>query len=150
MAAPLSDRTITHIGLIVKDIEASLDAWVKATGVERPQVSMTGTQEETHATYKGKPTSARAKLAFMNFGSVRVELIEPVGKPSSWGDFLKRKGEGVQHFGITVKDANKDAAEFAKLGMNIIHHGEFPGGSYTYLDTEKQLGVILELIQTGG
>ncbi len=145
---PLSSNAISHVGMIVRNIDRSLANWSKLMGIETPPVHMTDPLEKTNARYRGEPTEARAKLAFMKLGNVMVELIEPVGGPSTWKEFLDKKGEGVHHFGITVKNANLDADRLAAAGMVIIQRGEFTGGSYTYVDSEKQLGVILELIES--
>jgi methylmalonyl-CoA/ethylmalonyl-CoA epimerase len=144
----LSSNAISHIGLIVRDIERSADRWAKLLGVERPKAHMTDPLEKTNARFRGEPTQAQAKLAFLPMGDIKVELIEPVGGPSTWKEFLDRKGEGIHHIGVNVKDSQRDAELFATRGMGIIQRGEFTGGCYTYLDTEQMLGITLELIES--
>ncbi len=143
----LSSSEITHIGLVVRDIERSSDRWAKLLGIERPAAHLTDPLEKTNARFRGEPTQARAKLAFFPMGSIKIELIEPVGGPSTWKEFLDRKGEGIHHIGLNVKDSQRDAELFAAKGMGIVQRGEFTGGCYTYLDTEQMLGISLELIE---
>ena len=42
--------------------------------------------------FQGKPTATRARLAVFDLGQVVLEITEPDDKPSSWKDFLDKKG----------------------------------------------------------
>src|SRR4028119_2256140 len=78
----------TQIGIIVQDVEATARAWAALLGVPAPEIRTTDTVEVTHTEYAGQPTPARAKLAFLPLGQVTLELIEPLGEPSTWHDQL--------------------------------------------------------------
>ena len=81
---PLGSTTVCQIGFIVRDIEASIAAYADLLGVEPPGWSLTDPEETAHTRYHGQPSTARAKLAFFDLGSLSLELIEPVGAPSTW------------------------------------------------------------------
>ena len=89
----LGTTTVTQIGLVVKDIEKSIDAYSSVLGLPRPAVTITDVYEKAQTNYRGHPTPARAKLAFFNLGQVTLELIEPVGEPSTWKEVLEKNGE---------------------------------------------------------
>src|SRR5512141_3037256 len=76
-------RVITQIGIVVRDVEAKARAWSELFGLPMPTISETGAHEVTHAEYRGAATHARAKLAFFRFENITIELIEPVGAPST-------------------------------------------------------------------
>jgi len=42
-------------------------------------------------------------------GSLSLELIEPVGGPSTWREFLDTRGEGVHHIAFHVPDTEAEA-----------------------------------------
>jgi catechol 2,3-dioxygenase-like lactoylglutathione lyase family enzyme len=140
-------QTFCQVALVVKDIEATAKKYADLFGVEVPEVRMTGTQEETNARYRGEPTPARAKLAFFDLGTVNMELIEPVGRPSTWNDFLEKHGEGVHHLAFRFKDNDRVIKIMGDQGCPVEHQGEYPGGRFTYLDTEKDYKVVLELLE---
>ena len=50
--------------------------------------------------------------------------------------------------GFFVKDIEKELARLEKEGIKVLESGKVLGTvKFAYLDTEKTLGVILELIQ---
>ena len=148
MSEGLGTDVVTQVGLIVRDIEKSVDAYVDVFGLkQRPGVSMTDTVDTAHTRYMGQPSEARAKLAFIDMGQVTIELIQPVGGPSTWKDFLDAHGEGVHHIAFMVKGTDQVLAYLAGKGMPLIQRGDYTGGQYSYVDTAPRLGVILELLE---
>jgi len=147
---PLATRNMVHIAVVVRDVEKTAKAWGKLFDVEVPKSSLTDPPEKAHTRYHGKPTKARAKLIFLKLDNLRVELIEPVGGPSTWMEFLKTNGEGVHHIAFAVKGTDKYVAMLAKKGMPLVQRGEwtaYTGGCYTYFDSVQKLGVALELLE---
>lgn len=141
-----SDR-ITQIGVVVKDIEKSSRAYAELLGVDVPKWELTDPVEKSHTEYHGKPSKAQAKLAFFQVGNTVIELIEPVGGPSTWQEFLDTKGEGVHHIAFEVKGMEKRIAGLKAIGIPLIQRGDYTGGCYSYLDGGPKLGVILELLE---
>jgi hypothetical protein len=63
-------------------------------------------------------------------------------------DFLKEKGEGLQHIDFDVKDLTKAEKEAEKLGLKVIQGMKKEDGSgFAHLDSDRIGGVMLELIQ---
>lgn len=86
------------------------------------------------------------KIALANMGSIQLELIQPLSA-SIYTEFLNERGEGIHHIGCFVDNLNEAVAMVKKQGISVIQSGNFPGGGYAYLDTEKTLAAICELIQ---
>jgi len=143
----LGTNVICQVGLIVRDVERSAEAYSRILGLPKPQIVVTDPQEVAHTRFRGKPTDARAKLAFFDMGQVSLELIEPIGGPSTWREFLDEKGEGVHHIAFIVKDTDQVVQYLAGHGIEVVQQGDYTGGRYTYVDSTAALGVILELLE---
>ncbi len=143
----LGTDIVTQIGLVVRDIDQKIEAFSQVLGAEKPQVIITAGETEAHTRYCGEPSQARAKLAFFNLGQVSLELIEPIGGPSTWKDFLDLKGEGVHHIAFQVKGTQQVVKFLESHAIEEVQRGDYTGGRYTYMDGSAQLGVILELLE---
>jgi hypothetical protein len=143
----LGSNVITQIGIVVKDIEKSSEDYAKFFGVGKPSIHLTDTVEKAHTEYRGEPTTAQAKLAFFKFKNITVELIEPVGGPSTWQEFLDTKGEGVHHIAFNVRGSKEKIEAMAGQGMSLVQAGDTGGGGrYSYVDATDALKVIIELL----
>ncbi|MGL4610364.1 MAG: VOC family protein [Trueperaceae bacterium] len=104
---------------------------------------ITDTLDKTQTRYKGEATTAtaRAKLAFFPMGQVTLELIEPIGEPSTWHDQLKNHGPSLHHIAVEIQGMQQRIATLSKHGLELVQTGEYTGGRYTYFDgTEKSWG----------
>ncbi|MFH1008543.1 MAG: VOC family protein [Candidatus Latescibacterota bacterium] len=140
-------RLVCQIGVVVRDIERSAKAYADLFGEGLPDWFMTGPEEEAHTRYRDLPSDGRAKLAFFQLGALSLELIEPVGGPSTWQEFLQTEGEGVHHIAFQIKDMDGQVAILGKKGMPLVQSGDYTGGCYAYIDSVPQLGVMLELLE---
>ena len=143
----LGSREICQIALVVRDIEKSAKAYADLFGVDVPDWFLTDPEDKSHTRYLGQPTKARAKLVFFQLGSLSLELIEPVGGPSTWQEFLEAHGEGVHHIAFQIKGMDEQVAILGKKGMPAAQRGDYTGGCYAYINSAPQLGVILELLE---
>jgi methylmalonyl-CoA/ethylmalonyl-CoA epimerase len=143
----ISTLTVTQVGLVVRDIGKTARAFADVFGVPVPPVNLTDGVDIAHTEYKGQPSEARAKLSFFNFGQVTIELIEPIGQPSTWQDFLDEHGEGVHHIAFEIKGMDKQITYLTGKGVPLIQRGDYTGGRYAYTDGVPQLGVVLELLE---
>ena len=143
----LGTTTITQIGLVVRDIEAKARAWAEVLGLPVPEIMITDTYDRAQTEYKGNPSHARAKLAFFNLGQVDLELIEPIGEPSTWQDQLDEHGDSLHHIAFEIKGMPDKVAYLEAKGLPLVQRGEYPGGRYAYVNGTVQLGTILELLE---
>ncbi len=143
----LGTTTITQVGIIVKDIEARARAWADILGLPMPEIKVTDTVDIAQTEYQGQPSTARAKLAFFHMGQVDVELIEPIGEPSTWRDQLEQHGDSLHHIAFKIKGMKEKLAYLDSKGIPLVQRGEYTGGRYAYVDSTAQLGGILELLE---
>lgn len=147
----LGDKVICQVCLIVDDVEQYAKKYCEIFGLEMPkEYHVTAGHELTEATYYGAPTDARAKIVSWEFGQVQFELLQPIGGPSAWKDFLDQHGSGFHHIAFQVQGSDDVAASFVQHGFPVSQQGLFTGlprGMYTYLDTESELGTTVELLE---
>ena len=135
-----------HACVVVSDINAAMAAYQSLLGAERPRLKQTGAPEDARVVYRGEPTPARAWQAFFDLNGVRMELLQPDENPSTWRDFLDRNGSCFHHIAYDVDDMDAAISLFRDLGAEVLQIGHYNGGMYVYIDTEKLLGVVLELL----
>jgi methylmalonyl-CoA/ethylmalonyl-CoA epimerase len=143
----INSHTLCQVGMIVKDIDKSSKVIADFFGVPVPSAGWTDPVEKAETKYLGKPTQARAKLAFIEMGQVTLELIQPDEHPSTWREFLDLHGEGVHHIAFVIKGMKENIAAAEAKGAPLAQTGEYPGGRYAYLNSFDKLGVILELLE---
>ena len=141
---------ITQIGLVVKDIEKASEKWAAILGFsEIPEPIITDGFEKANTHFDGKPTDAQAKLAFFRLENITIELIEPIGKKSTWYEHLKKHGEGFHHIAFHVEGMEKNNVYLENSGGKLVQKGDFTGGSYSYVEM-PELGIIFELLTSNG
>jgi len=127
---------VDQIGIVVKDVEKSMKFYKKVFGVEPFPI------------VESAINSAKLKIVLFELGDVEIELIQVVEGKSIHSRFLEKRGEGLHHLGFFVKDLEKELVRLEKEGIKVLERGKVLGAvKFAYLDTEKTLGVVLELIQ---
>ncbi len=143
----LGSTTVTQIGIIVQDVEAKARAWAEVPGLPMPEITITDAYERAQTEYDGKPSNARAKMAFFEPGQLSLELIEPLGEPSTWRDQLDEHGESLHHIAFEIKGMPAKVAFLESKGRSLVQRGDYPGGRCAYVDGKAQLGAILDLLE---
>ncbi|NVM31533.1 MAG: VOC family protein [Candidatus Helarchaeota archaeon] len=138
---------INQIGIVVRDVEKRAKLLEQILGIGPFQILERKPEE---IIYKGKKETFQVKNGLAFLGSVQLELIEVVQGNCCQADFLKRRGEGLHHFGFFVDDLD-EALEIAKeKGLALLQKGTAAGSiQWAYLDTEEKLGIIIEFLQLG-
>jgi catechol 2,3-dioxygenase-like lactoylglutathione lyase family enzyme len=143
-------KKIAQIAFVCRDIEASSKRWAAILGMEIPKIITTKPGKEVQMIYRGKPSNGQVKLAFFSAGQVVVELLQPLGGDSSWQEGLDKNGEGLHHLGFQVIDPEKTVKSMEAQGFPVVHQGRYDNndGTYIYMDTQKALGVLVELLHS--
>jgi catechol 2,3-dioxygenase-like lactoylglutathione lyase family enzyme len=148
---PLPNKKMVQVAVIVKDAEETAKKWADLLGVEVPKAVVSEPATTAKTMYRGKPTEARVKMVFFELDNLSLELLEPVGGPSVWREVLDEKGECVHHIAFKVEGMDEHIVNIEKKGMSLTQLGrwtEGSGGRYAYFDSEEELGVILELLES--
>ena len=135
-----------HVGAVVKDMEKSV-AYLSSLGIG-PWGPMPGKPFVGNKKLRGEPADYKLMARFAPLGPIQLELVQPLGGECVQQEFLRNKGEGINHLGFLVKDIDKRVAELGKEGINVIQSGPGPTkGGFAYLDTEPACGITLELVE---
>jgi len=129
---------INHIAIVVKDIEESLDFWVKAFGL--------------HLDHVEEVPSQASKVAFLPLGESEVELVQPTTTDSGMAAFLEKRGEGMHHLCIEVEDIEAALAHLTEMGVRLINTKPevLPGRKMAFIHPKAANGVLIELYQLTG
>jgi len=127
-------KKVSHIGIAVKNIEASLEFYTKL-GLEVEMIEVVESQ--------------KVRVAFLPVGTeVRIELLEPTSEESPVAKFIEKKGEGVHHIALAVDDLQARLDTLAEDGIRLIDTKPRPGAhgaDIAFLHPKSTGGILLEL-----
>jgi methylmalonyl-CoA/ethylmalonyl-CoA epimerase len=127
---------LDHIGIAVKDLNQAISLYQEILKMEPSLI------------YESPYT--KAKIAFFPLGESRIELIQPIDPESIMSKFLEKKGEGIHHLSIKVKDIAKSLAELESKGIQLIDKKPRKvreNEEVAFLNPKSTHGVLIELIQ---
>jgi hypothetical protein len=139
---------IVQVGIIVHDAEAAVAAWTSRFKLAPAHIvdwPIPGKNLEASATYHGQAGNFRMRLAFLQAGPVQIEFIQPLEGDNIYSDFLNEHGEGLHHI---LFEAEDPAAIIEGIGVPVLQSGGSslrPGATWSYLDTQEMLKVVIEL-----
>jgi methylmalonyl-CoA/ethylmalonyl-CoA epimerase len=144
MQEPVFNDTL-QIGIVVRDLEATVrryedDYWI---GPWEFQHLDAGNAQDFHE--YGQPVERSWRGAATMVGRMHWELIQPLDEESVYARFLAEKGEGVHHIAVVARNFDETVANHAKGGNDLVLRGKFSGVDVAYLDTDRDLGVIIEI-----
>ncbi len=132
----LSMKKIEHIGIAVKDLEASNLLFAKLLGKKH---------------YKIEEVAAEGvKTSFFKVGSNKIELLEATNSESPIAKFIAKKGEGVHHIAFAVDDIEAEIKRLQKEGFRVLNVIPKKGADHklvAFLHPKSTNGVLIELCQ---
>jgi methylmalonyl-CoA/ethylmalonyl-CoA epimerase len=129
---------VYHIGVAVKNLDEAVGLYRDVLGLKLEGVHVVKEQ--------------RVRVAFFSAdGETRIELLEPSDSESPVAKFIEKRGEGVQHVALRVRDIEAVLEEFKKKGLTLID--EKPrmgarGDKVAFVHPKSTKGVLLELCET--
>ncbi len=148
---PFLNNGVAQIGMVVEDLDKTVQAYWNAFHIGPWHFYTYGKPLVKQMSYHGQPTEYKMRLALSNLGPTRIELIEVMEGSTVYADFVRSRGYGVQHLGLLVENMEESLAQAKAAGIEMIMDGSGFGldgdGHYAYLDTEKDFGIMLELIE---
>ncbi|MDL2205848.1 VOC family protein [Eubacteriales bacterium OttesenSCG-928-N13] len=141
----IDPNKVCQIALVVDDIERVAQNYAELFGVPVPNIWELPPQSEAHTRYHGEPCHSHAKLCVFDMGQVVLELTQPDELPSSWKQYQDEHGQGVHHIGFQVKDRDQVMQFFAEKNAPERLYGEYTGGNYTFVDSEREFGVLINV-----
>jgi methylmalonyl-CoA/ethylmalonyl-CoA epimerase len=140
-------NTVHHITLIVHDIEKTA-AFYESVGIG-PWEILPSLEPYKHE-IEVRDTDALLDLEFRHasVGDFHIFLCQPGAGDSDHKRFLAAHGEGVFSLGFSVGNVDEAEHKGRELGLVPLIRGRLPDRSgFTYFDTRREAGVILQLRQ---
>lgn len=142
------DSQIMQIAYVVDDLDRALEHWTKAMGIG-PFFVMEGL-EIIDPRYRGQPSDIDITIALAYSGTMCVELIKQNDDgPSVYREMLDRTGSGgFHHWGIGTEQFDEEVTRYKSRGYDEVFSGRVAvGDQYAYMDTQEDLGGMIELIK---
>jgi methylmalonyl-CoA/ethylmalonyl-CoA epimerase len=135
---------IIQVGILVRDVEETARKLEKLIGIGPFHILE---PEYRDLTLHGKPARFKIKIGLAKAGGIQIELMQPLFGETIYDEYAERKGYGLHHVAIRAENMEQSINEMKSRGFNVIQSGNRPGVKWAYLDTEKETGVIFELVE---
>ena len=126
---------LDHIGIVVRDLEATAAALERIVGLKLTDVE----------NYKDI-----LQVGFLPIGDIDIELLEPTTDEGLNAEFLRDQGEGVHHLAFKVDDLDAAVSHAVNQGAEVIL-GPTEGARdkrIVFLAGDEMGGTIIELLET--
>jgi methylmalonyl-CoA/ethylmalonyl-CoA epimerase len=130
---------IDQVGIAVEDLDATLDLYARAFGihpVSRELVEHDGVEE-----------------AMIDVGGVHLQLVQSARPDSPIERFIDRRGAGLHHLGIAVRDLEAALDHLRSEGVELIDEQPRMGGGghrIAFVHPRSTGGILIELIEDAG
>jgi methylmalonyl-CoA/ethylmalonyl-CoA epimerase len=142
---------VNQVCVVVRDIDAAMRHYWEILGIGPWSVYTFDPTLVKEMTYRGRRQDYSIRLALAQAGDLLFEIIQPLSGESIFTEHLERKGEGLHHVGVFVPSYDHAVGEAVSKGHSVLQsgrrYGRWGDGGYAFLDTEKTLGLVLELIE---
>ena len=129
-------EAIDHIGIAVKDIEASIALYSK---IFHPESIHREVVEEQ-----------MVDIASFKVGEMRIELTAATSAASPIAKFIEKRGEGIHHVSFRTSSIANDLQRLASDGIQLINDSPQQGAHdmlIAFLHPKSTGGVLMELSQ---
>ena len=128
---------VEHIGIAVKDLEASNELFKTLLGKEHYKI------EEV--------VSENVKTSFFQTGESKIELLEASNPNSAIAKFIEKRGEGIHHIAFEVEDIYAEMKRMEGEGFRLLNKVPKRGADnklVCFIHPKSANGVLVELCQT--
>jgi methylmalonyl-CoA/ethylmalonyl-CoA epimerase len=132
-------KKVDHIGIAVRSIEGALPFYSDRLGLNCVAV------EEVE--------SQKVKVAFLDAGNVKIELLEPLQEDGPIAKFLEKRGEGIHHIAFGVRSIRERIRELKENGIQMIDEAPRRGAAgalVAFMHPKSTHGVLYELCEKEG
>jgi methylmalonyl-CoA/ethylmalonyl-CoA epimerase len=131
-------KKVDHIGIAVKNLSVALPYYIDTLGLK-----LLGIEEVS---------SQQVKVAFLDAGNCKIELLEPIGEEGAIARFLEKRGEGIHHIAFGITDIRTRMEELKEKGVQLLQEEPKPGAGgaeVAFLHPKSSFGVLYELCDKG-
>jgi methylmalonyl-CoA/ethylmalonyl-CoA epimerase len=127
---------VDHIGIATRRIDEALELWQEALGLQ--------------VDFREEVKDQGVRVAMLPIGETHIELLEPLSPDSPVGKFLEKRGPGIHHVAVRVKDIRASLAKLKEKGTRLIDETPRQGARgclVAFVHPASANGVLLELVQ---
>lgn len=149
MPEPSTARTpqlfdaVDHIGIAVPDLDAALDFYATTFGMRA-----------THTESNDEQGVREAMLAVASDPAATVlQLLAPLRPDSAIGQFLDRRGPGIQQIAYRVGDIESVSSTLRARGLRLLYAEPkrgTAGSRVNFVHPKDAGGVLVELVEPAG
>jgi methylmalonyl-CoA/ethylmalonyl-CoA epimerase len=132
-------KKVDHIGIAVRSLESTLPFYT-----EMLKLPLLGIEDVE---------SQKVKVAFLQAGETKLELLEPTSEESAVAKFIENRGEGIHHVALGVESIEERILEIKENGIRMIDHEPRigAGGAHiAFMHPKSTAGVLFELCEKKG
>jgi methylmalonyl-CoA epimerase len=138
---------LDHIGIAVKDLDAALQFYRDALGleVEAPE-DVPSQQVQAHFVPVGQSSDRGAATP-----GVSLELLLATAPESPIARFIEKRGPGLHHITLRVGDIRAALAHLKARGVKLVDNEPRPGAEgalVAFIHPSSAQGVLIELKQS--
>jgi len=128
---------VDHIGVAVNKLDEAISLYRDILGLKLEGVHVVEEQ--------------KVRVAFFSTGGeTRIELLEPTDSESPVAKFINRRGEGVHHIALKVRNIEAALEEFKRKGLRLVD--EKPrvgvgGAKIAFIHPKSTRNVLFELCE---
>ncbi len=122
---------ISHVGVAVQDIEAALKYFSRILKIPMPEI---------HSAPEKK-----MRFAVIDVGGVGIELLEDKSSDGRVANFVKEKGEGIEHICFLTDSIEKDMDELKERNFDFYSRGPVTGLRGKKIGFSKNEALAFEL-----
>jgi methylmalonyl-CoA/ethylmalonyl-CoA epimerase len=129
-------KKLEHIGIAVRNLEASEALFTKLLGIEP---------------YKREEVSSEGVMtSFFLLGDIKFELLAATNQDSPIAKFIEKRGEGIHHLAFESENLENELSERKSQNVELIHQQPKDGADnkrIAFLHPKSTGGVLWELCQ---
>ncbi|XKH51108.1 methylmalonyl-CoA epimerase [Chryseomicrobium palamuruense] len=129
-------KKVDHIGIAVHSIDEALPYYIEILGL--PLLKVEEVQSE------------QVKVAFLDAGNLKLELLEPLSESSAIHGFLEKKGPGMHHIAFGVESIQARLNDLKDNGVRLIQEQPKVGAGgalVAFIHPKSSHGVLYELCE---
>ena len=127
---------ISHIAIVVDDIDQALAFWRDALGLQLDHVEEVPEQQSI--------------VAFLPTGESEIELVQPTSDDTGVARYLHKRGPGMHHICFEVEDIQASLEQLKQKGIRLINESPMTGAGgkkIAFIHPESTHGVLVELYE---
>jgi methylmalonyl-CoA/ethylmalonyl-CoA epimerase len=127
---------IDHIGVACSSIDKASPFWCEVLGL--PVKGMETVEEQ------------KVTTMFLPVGECKIEVLESTDDDGPVANYIKSRGEGIQHIALRVENIEEAIKELKEKGVRLIN--ETPrigagGAKIIFIHPKSTNGILLELTE---